>query len=335
MTENNKDKSESNTDVRQEDKGRPAFSRRDFMRCSLPVSAVLAAGGAAVETAASGPTKVGSRTLTDERRRLRYVPGTLGVSKLPTAFPDWLADECVDLRQDTALRLPRYVFPEEALLYDRGEEEFDPFIREFFVEGLDQSNDPATPDLFKKISDIVGYRYVRQAGDPLFHDFLEELMDMIRRLNVSKYWLRLVHLASKKSAIPFSQLPKIPLETPAGAMLDPANIKPPVNSKDPNDPHNVMLADAEKKLEVCARDLRIHIQQKFPRKENPEGGEVEEAFVDVVKSNDYIIAVRVVWGVPGHEGSVVCDDGSSPDPEIGGSSSSYIYISSPFSSTTP
>lgn len=254
-----------------------------------------------------------------ERRRRKYYSAP-DYAELETRFPDWLVDDAVDQREDTPGSptdpRPHVVFPEEALLFK--DDEFKSFVPK--IDGLTENSQVSDyQEVFGKTFEDSGSK---------FDEFLRGLFQRIRNYNASLYWLRLVHLNHPQRSVrpPVSGHP--PIQTDNGPRY-PDSIPDPTEFSDPNEKP---IKPFEEDLHKCVDAIREHIRKGFYNEDNNR----LDVFVDAIKVNDYVYSVRVIATDWLSRGSLSDDDDlRTMAPEIPGSSSSYTYISSPYSSTSP
>jgi hypothetical protein len=242
----------------------------------------------------------------ERRKRSKFTSPKIPGAKLTKRRPDWLADESVEplpmpIDTDT-------VFPEELIHKSGGR--FSPFA----PIGVDEAF--SVVDYQR----LYGHKFSPKVDDD-FDDYLNDLLGHIRRYNASLYWLRLFHIKDNSSPASFNALPKI--QVPGGGYRDHTDL-----ANIPNIGHatfSVKLGLAEDDFTLRTDDLRKYIQNGFSHRINGS----QEVVLDAIKVNDYVTSVRVVAG-----GDILAVSGEFAPRQVGGSSSSYIYISSPISSYT-
>lgn len=297
-------------------------SRRDLLK-NIAVATVGASIAGCQSTAQgkvqSAKAAVATRTLRPNAETKKL--GELARHKLHpnSAFKKTPWRRIPGWRADTADKNgnEEFYFPEEALRSEiKGSEKFDPFppptTGAAFAEPTTKYN-PSNPQNAREWNQhnawILGHPFDENSTDK-FDQFLAQIARRVREYNAALYWLRRLHF--RENAEPISSPPR---ENPNGD--ESAHIETPGTLA-----FDAQVERAEKRWIDAVRNLNAILDdQPVPGFRNTRA--------DMVEVNGYIISMRVISNY---------DDGSGTKDtladafQIGGSSSSHAYISSPFCS---
>jgi len=303
-------------------------SRRDFIKTSAKIAlgSTLVGGVTPQQKAQGAPAnqipgeqvigRPGPDDPADHPEKQKYFKGKM---KLPGWLPDTTEFPGDDMKSYT-------FFPEEAIHQDK-------------TNGFDAFLPPGSQSPFEDPFPILGAPFNKDPNDPnnKFNLLVEEIARCARNYNAALYWMRRLHFHLKHSLYGSAfRINTAPPRNPHGNKdedpnNDLANWKSPdFLIPDPTDNQNP-IAKAQTRWKAAVADLKNALTPEFdtppttpPHPPYPTKP-FKQIWADMVQVNRYIISMRIVADEQAYTG----------DPsirELGGSSSSYISISSAFSS---
>jgi hypothetical protein len=244
-------------------------------------------------------------------------------------LPGWRPDTA-DVTNPSGQIEPEYYFVEEALYGDQQRpakyKQF-PVPNRFpltsgntgneFVQppGHYNPDDTSNADKWHQFNSwILGGKLDEESdfnSDTVFNRFLRKLAVRARIYNAALHWIRRLHFAENTEPLD----PKVRYYNSHG------DVRADVNASDPDFAHLVSQAECDWKKAVDALNALL-------------GGsdtptEFGEVWADMIEVNGYIVSMRVVAYKGLRKGDPV------EGMELGGSSSSHVYLSSAFSSPGP
>jgi hypothetical protein len=218
--------------------------------------------------------------------------------KLKRRMPGW--------RPDTLKSETEKLFPEEALYQDPTNARMAPFQPPFEEPPLFDPNDARSGAAWHDFhSWMVGSPLPSQPTNA-FDKFLTEIARRVRNYNAAIYWMRRLHFHENA----------VPIGTPPDPNPNGDKVKGALPAKQTQD-FKDLVSEAEAGWKSVVDDLNDLLA----------GREADYDFplttADMIEVNGYIVSMRIV----SHEQTAA--------KEIGGSSSSHIYISSALSSSSP
>lgn len=201
------------------------------------------------------------------------------------------------------------VYPEEALL------------------GIGNKFEPFAP-FFEETSSAPNAQWLGRVLEPPanpsnldFTSYLWAIANAVRRYNADLYFLRRLHFIENGEPIA-GDLPK---RNPNGDKDDPASGKPIPDPKADPGAFAAFVGDACEKFNDSVDQLNNLLNSGTP----PTGlaFPFTNTIADMVEVNGYIVSMRIISPEPVTEKLTI--------QQIGGSSSSFVYIPSPFSSSYP